>query len=125
MLAANPPIAFVPATDLALAKGFYVERLGLPVVREDPFGVFLDAGGTRLRIALLEAFTPLPATQLGWQVEDIVATAGELRAAGITCEAVPPLQQDTLGIWTTPGGDRVAWFKDPFGNTLSLTQFAA
>ena len=60
---------------------------------------------------------------LGWQVPDIVATVKALEKAGVKFERYSFMQQDERGIQTFPGGARVAWFQDPDGNILSLTQF--
>jgi hypothetical protein len=81
-----------------------------------------NANGTLLRATLVENLTPAPFATLGWSVaaiEDVVRHLGE---QGVAFEWFPGVEQDELGIWTTPGGDRVAWFKDPDGNVLSLTQ---
>jgi catechol 2,3-dioxygenase-like lactoylglutathione lyase family enzyme len=123
MLASDRIVGFVPITDAARAKSFYAETLGLRVVSEDPFAVVLDAHGTMLRLTLIPEFKPHPFTILGWQVTDIVATVTRLHAAGVAFERYGEfMQQDELGIWNAPGGAKVAWFKDPDGNTLSVSQ---
>jgi catechol 2,3-dioxygenase-like lactoylglutathione lyase family enzyme len=114
-------IAFVATTDAARAKAFYADRLGLPLVSEDDFAVVFDANGTTLRVAIVKELHAAPYTVLGWAVQDIDTAANELRGKGIVFEIYPWMQQQD-GIWTAPGGTRVAWFKDPDGNTLSISQ---
>ena len=123
MLASEKIIGFVPITDAARAKSFYEEKLGLKFVSEDSFAVVFDANGIMLRLTRVQEFAPQAFTVLGWQVSDIVATVKRLQAAGVTFERYGGyMQQDELGIWDAPGGARVAWFKDPDGNTLSVSQ---
>ena len=123
MLASEKVIGFVPITDAARAKSFYGEKLGLKFVSEDSFAIVFDANGTMLRLTRVKDFKPQAFTILGWQVTDIVATAKQLQAAGVTFERYGGfMQQDELGIWNAPGGTRVAWFKDPDGNLLSVSQ---
>jgi hypothetical protein len=90
--------------------------------REDPFALVFDAGGTALRISKVAEVTMAPYTVLGWDVSDITATVRALTNNGARLERFPGIPQDELGIWTSPGGSRVAWFKDPEGNLLSVSQ---
>jgi len=83
-----------------------------------------DANGTMLRVQKVREVVPAGYTILGWDVDDVGATVGKLSKEGVGFERYDGLPQDEKGIWTTPDGSRVAWFKDPDGNTLSLTQFA-
>ena len=123
MLTSERIVGFVPITDAVRAKSFYGEKLGLKYLGEDSFAVVFDANGNILRLTLLPEVKPQPFTILGWQVPDIVATVKRLQAAGVTFEHYDGfLEQDELGIWNAPGGTRVAWFKDPDGNTLSVSQ---
>jgi catechol 2,3-dioxygenase-like lactoylglutathione lyase family enzyme len=122
-LAGADLMAFAATTDLAAARAFYERGLGLRFTGESPIACTFDCGGTMLRVVLVEQPVIAPYTVLGWTVSDIVATIVELRAAGIDFERFDGLEQDDLGIWSTPGGAKVAWFKDPDANTLSLTQF--
>jgi catechol 2,3-dioxygenase-like lactoylglutathione lyase family enzyme len=119
------PIAFVPTARPAAARAFYRDLLGLPLLDEDGFALVLDAGGTMLRVVRVEAVAPAAHTVLGWRVADIHATLSELHGKGVQAERFGFLEQDADGVWAAPGGDLVAWFKDPDGNTLSLTQFRA
>ena len=123
MLATEKIIGFVPITDAARAKSFYAEKLGLKFVSEDSFAVVFDANGNMLRLTRMNEVKPQAFTILGWQVSDIVATVKRLHEAGVTFERLGNfMQQDELGIWAAPGGAKVAWFKDPDGNTLSVSQ---
>jgi extradiol dioxygenase family protein len=118
-------IAFVVTRDRAKAKAFYGETLGFALLHEDDFAVVYDLNGTMLRISTVKDHKAPPHTVLGWDVPDIVAIATTLRAHGVTFNVYPGFGQDELGIWTAPGtGDKVAWFLDPDGNNLSLTQFS-
>lgn len=124
MLAMEKIIGFVPITDAARAKSFYAEMLGLKFVSEDSFAVVFDASGNMLRLTLMKEVKPQAFTILGWQVSDIVATVTRLQEAGVAFERYGGfMQQDELGIWSAPGGAKVAWFKDPDGNTLGVSQF--
>ena len=125
MLADASFIGFVPARDLTAARAFYEGTLGLRVVDDTPFALVLDAGGTMLRVTAVAEFAARPFTIAGWNVPDIGAVVRALAGQGVQFARYDGLTQDDLGIWTTPGGDQVAWFKDPDGNTLSLTAFAA
>jgi predicted enzyme related to lactoylglutathione lyase len=116
-------VAFIPTLNLTQAKAFYGTMLGLPMEGESPVAITFDANGTTLRTVLVERFTPFPFTIVGWTVQDIGGSVSELTARGIAFERFDGIQQDQLGVWKSPGGAQVAWFKDPFGNTISLTQF--
>jgi catechol 2,3-dioxygenase-like lactoylglutathione lyase family enzyme len=115
-------VAFVPIREADRARSFYRETLGLRLVSEDRFALVFDADGVRLRATLVAQFQPQRFTVLGWQVADAAATARRLAAAGVHFERYPGMEQDELGLWSAPGGARVAWFRDPDGNVLSLTQ---
>ena len=116
-------IGFIATSDPKRAKEFYGEKLALQLIEEQlPFALVYDAHGTMLRIAIVKNVHPAGYTVLGWKVPDIVTAAKGLAAAGITFERYPGMEQDELGIWTSPGGSKVAWFKDPDGNTLSISQ---
>lgn len=125
MLSAARIIAFVPSRDLGRAKAFYVETLGLKFVSQDSFALVLNGNGTMVRIAKVGEFQPANFTVLGFDVADIQQEVAALRAKGTLCERYPGMQQDEVGIWRSPSGARVAWFRDPDGNVLSLTEFPA
>ena len=116
-------VGFIPVRDLSTARSFYVDLLGLTVKEESPFALVVDGGGTTLRLAPVPDLHPQPFTIAGWTVPDIDAEVGALASMGVKLNRYDGMEQDDRGIWTTPGGERVAWFCDPFGNTLSLTQF--
>jgi catechol 2,3-dioxygenase-like lactoylglutathione lyase family enzyme len=123
MLGREKIMAFAAIRDGARAREFYERILGLSVISEDPFALVLEANGTMLRLQKVESFTPNPFTALGWEVSNIRVAVGELLKRGVTFQKYPWMDQDELGIWRTPSGARVAWFRDPDGNTLSLTEF--
>ena len=125
MLASAELVAFVPVADLGRARAFYEHVLGLPCVDATGGACVLDSHGTTLRVTLVEGFSPAAHTVVGWAVPDLAAAVGQLVDEGVVMERYPGIDQDDQGIWTTPAGDRVAWFKDPDGNTLSLTEPAA
>jgi catechol 2,3-dioxygenase-like lactoylglutathione lyase family enzyme len=114
-------VAFVPTTDTQKARAFYESVLGLRFVKDDGFALVFDANGIMVRVAKAQ-FTPVPFTILGWQVTRIEETVKGLRAKGVHFERFGFLEQDELAIWTAPTGDKVAWFKDPDGNMLSVSQ---
>ena len=116
-------MAFAAIRDGARAREFYEKVLGLSVISEDNFAVVIDANGTMLRLQKVESFTANVFTVLGWEVSDIRAAVSGLQKRGVTFQKYPWMDQDELGIWAAPSGAQVAWFKDPDGNTLSLTQF--
>ena len=122
MLGAAPLIAFVATSRPDEARAFYVDVLGLRLVADEPFALIFDAGGTALRIAKVQTVTSVPYTVLGWEVADVRAAIRTLVARGVTFARYDGLPQDDLGIWMTPAGAKVAWFQDPDGNVLSLTQ---
>lgn len=114
-------MGFIFTTDYAKAREFYEKRLGLTFVSHDQFALVVQAGANLIRIVEMKDFAPLKGTVLGWQVADIVATVNWLSKRGVAFEKYP-FVQDSSGIWTAPGGDRVAWFKDPDGNVLGISQ---
>ncbi len=122
MLASNKLIGFVPTKNAEAAREFYETRLGFEFVSDDPFALVLNAGGTMIRVAKAKDFTPAPYTVMGWEVRNIEATVAWLKNRGVIFEKYPFLKDPELGIWTAPSGDRVAWFKDPDGNVLSVSE---
>ena len=123
MLTNAKPVCFVLTGDLPKARVFYTETLGLTETGEDPFAVSYDLAGTALRLTTIEGHQPGPHTVLGWQVGDIDAAIDALTAKGVTFAVYEGFGQDARGVWTHPGsGAKVAWFHDPEGNNLSLTQ---
>jgi predicted enzyme related to lactoylglutathione lyase len=116
-------MAFVPSTDLDRARTFYHGVLGLAAEEINSYACVLRSGGMMLRITKVDEFVPQPFTVLGWTVADVRQAVSGLAAKGVVFERFDGMDQDASGVWSTPGGDKVAWFKDPDGNTLSLTQF--
>ena len=115
--------AFLPTADPPTAKRFFTEVLEFALQSEDPSGMVFDAGGTMLRVATVEAVQAAPYTVLSWEVADITRTVRELVGRGVAFRRYDGLEQDPDGIWEVPGaGARVAWFMDPDGSVLSLTQ---
>jgi catechol 2,3-dioxygenase-like lactoylglutathione lyase family enzyme len=124
MLGSHKIIAFAPTLDANKARPFYEGVLGLRVLSQDNFALALDANGIMLRVTNVPpGFKPQQFTILGWQVPDIAKAVSELTAKGVTFERYGFAGQDAQGIWTAPGGAKIAWFKDPDGNILGLTQF--
>ena len=115
-------VAFAAARDAARAKAFYRDVLGLRLISEDGFALVFDAHGTTLRVSLVKEVAAAPYTVLGWEVAGIEVAVRGLNAAGVQLERYPGMQQDDLGIWRAPDGASVAWFKDPDGNLLSVSQ---
>jgi catechol 2,3-dioxygenase-like lactoylglutathione lyase family enzyme len=117
-------IGFVATSNPQKAKAFYGDILGFRLLSEDDFALVFDANGTMLRVGKSGPFTPAPGTVLGWEVDDMHAAIRELAPRGVRFEQfdLPFMKQDDLGVWTPPNGDRVAWFKDPDGNMLSISQ---
>ena len=122
MLASAKLIGFVPTTDYERARAFYEGKLGFEFVSLDQFALVLKVGGHMIRISKLPNFTPLQGTILGWEVKDVQAAATWLKQHGVVPETFPFAQDQELGIWMAPSGDKVAWFKDPDGNILSVSQ---
>jgi catechol 2,3-dioxygenase-like lactoylglutathione lyase family enzyme len=117
-------MSFIVTRDRAKSKAFYGDLLGFTLMSEDDFAAVYDMNGTALRISTVPTHLAAAHTVLGWEVPDIVAAVNSLRAKGVTFNVYPGLGQDSLSIWKPPGGEtRVAWFLDPDGNNLSITQF--
>jgi catechol 2,3-dioxygenase-like lactoylglutathione lyase family enzyme len=117
-------ICFLTTTNPEKARAFYSGILGFRFVVDDGFALVFDANGTMIRIAKAQAFTPAQGTVLGWQVDDMAGAVLELKKQGVVFEQfnLQFLKQDADGVWTAPGGDQVAWFKDPDGNVLSISK---
>ena len=125
MLENQPIIAFVATKNPPVSRRFYEDVLGLRFVADEPAALIFDTGeGVMLRVQKVDALHPHPFTALGWVVEDLRGTDEGLKKRGVRFEKYEFLSQDEVGIWTTPDGSGVAWFKDPDGNVLSLTALA-
>jgi catechol 2,3-dioxygenase-like lactoylglutathione lyase family enzyme len=123
-LSTTPHVAFVPIADKDKALAFYRDQLGLTLLEDQsPFALIFDLNGTTLRATFSGDFKPQQFTILGWRVPDIETAVQKIQGAGVPFNRYPGMN-DThpLAIWTAPGGTKVAWFTDPFGNVLSLQQ---
>ena len=123
MLNTSKVISFVATKNPGNARAFYEGTLGLPLISDEAFALVFNVSGTMLRVAKVQELVPAKHTVLGWDVEDIQAKVKELTKRDVRFERFEGLSQDEQGIWTSPSGAKVAWFKDADGNTLSLTQF--
>jgi catechol 2,3-dioxygenase-like lactoylglutathione lyase family enzyme len=124
MLARTPLVAFVPTSDFTRARAFYEKKLGLRLKSKDNFAMVFDAHGIMLRVVKVENHVPAAFTILGWQVKGMERLVKQLKARKVMPEIYPWFEQQD-GIWTAPSGDKVVWFKDPDGNTLSLSEHVA
>ena len=115
-------IAFVPIRDSKRSRPFYEGILGLKFVSDDPFALIMDSKGVMVRLAKTPKFKPAGFTVMGWQVADIKKIVSRLTKKGVNFERFPGMEQDELGIWAAPNGAKIAWFKDPDGNILSVSQ---
>jgi catechol 2,3-dioxygenase-like lactoylglutathione lyase family enzyme len=125
MLGSMDIVAFVPTRNREKARPFYEKTLGLPFVSDDQFALVFVANGVMVRVvdvSSVAGFQPAPFTVLGWSVGDIAKIVKGLGRKGIKFERYPGMQQDQLGVWNSPSGAKVAWFKDPDGNVLSVTE---
>ena len=121
-LAVARTVTFIMTTDVAASRDFYHGTLALPLGPQDDFATVYDLGVATLRVTHIPGFAAAPHPALGWHVADIAASVGELNIRGVRFTLYDGMGQDALGIWTAPGGAKIAWFKDPDGNVLSLTQ---
>jgi catechol 2,3-dioxygenase-like lactoylglutathione lyase family enzyme len=122
MLGSGKMVGFVPTKDYEQSRAFYVEKLGFEFVSLDQFALVVSIGGHKIRLAKVPNFTPLQGTILGWEVESIDQVVQWLSDRGVSTEKYPFVEDRERGIWSTPNGDKVAWFKDPDGNILSVSQ---
>ena len=122
MLTSARMIGFVPTTDSTRARDFYEHKLGFQFVSDDQFALVMRAGDNMVRIAKAGKFTPAQYTVLGWEVTKIEDEVRALVSRGVVFEKYPFVEDQETGIWITPNGDKVAWFKDPDGNVLSLSE---
>lgn len=121
MLTAGKMIGFLTTTDYEKARAFYEGKLGFEFISLDQFALALRAGENMIRISKSEAFKPAQGTVLGWQADDLKAVVLWLKSRGVDTEKYPFVEDKELGIWSSPSGDQVAWFKDPDGNVLSIS----
>jgi len=122
MLNESESVSFVGSIDLVRSVEFYVDTLGFRQISEDEYALVLDLNGHTLRVAKVNEISPAPYTVLGWNVADIDETVQYLSERGVIFQFYEGMQQNGLGVWTSPSGAMVAWFKDPDGNNLSVTE---
>lgn len=115
-------VGFLVTTNPEAARRFYSEVMGFRLLTDDHFALAFDAHGAMLRVGKAQEFTPALGTVLGWEVGDISEAVAELKERGVNFKRFPNMKADEQGVFTFPNGDRVAWFKDPEGNVLSLSQ---
>ena len=125
MLSSAKLIAFIASAQPARAKKFYGDTLGLPLVSDDQFAVVFNCAGTQLRIQKVQSLQPHSFTSLGWRVRSIRKSVSALAKQGIVFERYGFMDQDELGVWQAPSGAKIAWFRDPDGNLLSLTEMGS
>lgn len=125
MLETSEAVAFLPSVDLERSERFFSGVLNLALVERSPFASVFTVGGSTLRVTRVDDLRPQPFTVFGWLVADLRSTVEELSGRGVALLRYEGLDQDDDGVWTTPGGDLVAWFHDPDSNVLSLTERAA
>jgi len=125
MLSTEKLIGFTATTRPREAKEFYEKTLGLRLIEDTPYALVFAAGATTIRVQKVQVVMVSGYTSLGWQVGNIATTVQELSERGVEFQRFEGLPQDEAGIWRTPDGSGVAWFRDPDGNTLSITEFAA
>jgi len=123
MLTRAEPIAFLATTNARRSDRFFREKLGLRRIDDDPFALVYKLGPTTLRVQKVERLEAQPFTVLGWHVSNLSRAVRSLTSRGVRFERWSGLGQDVDGIWDSPSGARVAWFKDPDGQILSLTQY--
>jgi catechol 2,3-dioxygenase-like lactoylglutathione lyase family enzyme len=121
MLGSANVTAFISTSDPGKTRAFYEGVLGLQLVADEPYALVFDANGTMLRAQKVQNVVVVPYTVLGWTVRDIAETVRGLGDRGVTFERYDGMGQDELGVWRS-GVAKVAWFKDPEGHLLSLTQ---
>ena len=117
------PVLFLATANAERSRAFYEGALGLALVADEPPALVFRVGDRMLRIQKVEQVHAAPYTALGWAVPDIRRTVRDLRAKGVVFQKYESLNQDSDGIWPAPSGALVAWFRDPDGHVLSLTQF--
>ena len=122
MLSEGDVMGFIPTKDAVPARAFYEGVLGLRVISDDQFALVVESRQTVIRITKINEFTPAPFTILGWRVQNIEEEVRTLAARGVLFQRYSGLTQNDLGIWTSPGGARIAWFRDPDGNASRFSQ---
>jgi catechol 2,3-dioxygenase-like lactoylglutathione lyase family enzyme len=124
MLAQETLVAFLKTADAGRAKAFYEGALGLTLIGDHEHLIVFKSGPSRVALQKADGpVTPPVGTAMGWNVMDLRGQMTSLIERGVAFERFDGMEQDDLGVWS-PGGSTtgVAWFKDPDGNLLSLSQ---
>lgn len=121
----DTPILFAATRNPVRSRKFYEEKLGLKFIADEPFALVFQVGELQLRIQKLGCKLNVNFTTLGWRVVDIRRAVRQLSNAGVEFARFKGLNQDADGIWQSPDGPKVAWFRDPDDNTLLLTEYPA
>jgi len=116
------PVSFIATANSAESRDFYENKLGFELLSDDPFALVFNIGTTSLRIQKVDTVPKVNHTVLGWEVMNIKKCVSDLTVKDIEFEKFPNLPQDDHGIWLSPSGASIAWFKDPDGNILSVTE---
>lgn len=124
MQSTRAPVSFIATDQPGAARVFFADVIGLKLLEASPYALVFADGDHVLRVQIVEQVDPAPYTVHGWQITDITDEIATLTARGVNFQRFDQLPQDALGIWTTPDGSKIAWFTDPSGNILSLTQHA-
>jgi catechol 2,3-dioxygenase-like lactoylglutathione lyase family enzyme len=112
---------FVPTKDAEEARSFYEGLLGFALVSDNQYVATLRSGEMTIMLQKIDDAVPEHRTILGWEVTNIRDAVSSLSKRGATFERYGWMEQDDLGIWNSPDG-KVAWFKDPDGNVISLSE---
>lgn len=125
MLSSEKLVGFIATATPSKSQEFYENTLGLQLLESSPFALVFKAGSTTIRVQKVQSIVVSGYTALGWQVSNIARTVEELAGRGVKFQRYEGMNQSEAGIWRTPDGSQVAWFKDPDGNTLSITELVA
>lgn len=117
------PVSFLATTKPDEAKLFYGGILGLRLIEDSPYALVFAQGDHTLRVQIVGQLSPAQHTVHGWVVSEIEDEVTELASKGVVFQTFSSLEQSDSGIWTSPDGNKIAWFHDPCGNILSLTQY--
>ena len=123
MLASSRLQALICTSRTDQAERFYSDVLGLPLQAHSLGALVYDVGGTALRVTPVPASRPSEHTVLGFAVADIDPVIAELQQRGVPLERFPGFPHDRSGVVRAPDGSKVAWFRDPDGNLLSVVQY--
>lgn len=117
------PIAFVYTVDRERALEFYQGVLGLAVRDSDAYGDNIALEHALMRLTVLPDHKPSPHPVIGWEITGIETFARELQRRGVSFSRFPGMEQDELGIWTSPDSkSRLAFFLDPDGNMIMVSE---